>query len=431
MPKAAGKSGIGAKLAQYGINQSHAAHKNDEIKISAGGDLPAGIEGGIAQIVECKLSEYKTGKLEGEPFFMASAVVVEPAKYAGSRTNFGPEALCDTPQATGKKKTFDDHYSYVLNGLKNMGAKDAVEAMEDAENELPGICEAVKNSGIYIRFRTWAGDVTPEYPTPSVNHDWRGVAEGYTPEDTSSNAVNVAAPAATPAPKTVAGAPVKKTAVTKTATPAATPAVAPVKKAATKKAAPPKPNLDEMTLEEVAALANVQENTTEQKYLTDKALEVGIDKTTVENSKNWEAVVELINAANNPDTPSDDAPDYENLGLQADAGDAESVAALQELAAAAGIDPNDYGPWADLAAALAAAAPAGDAGPGETPAEEFAPIVGDIYMYAPINPTTKKPAPKPLEHEVLKVDQAKRTLTLKNLTDNKISNNVSFDALAG
>ena len=77
----------------------------------------------------------------------------------------------------------------------------------------------------------------------------------------------------------------------------------------------------------------------------------------------WEALGEFLDApaeegSEEPESgeaegAADDTPDYAALGAAADGDDEDAIAKLTELAEAAGLDINDFGPWADLAAALA------------------------------------------------------------------------------
>jgi len=198
------KSSLAAKLGEKG-RKAHEEHKDDPIKLSAGGDLPAGIEGGEARVALCKFDEYKSGPNQGEQYFMASAIVITPKEYAGLRTSIGPIPLCDTTTAGGKTTPFADHYATMLNELKKLrGSEDAIEF-----DELEGIAAELQEEQPGIRFRTWAfdsqvmdksngkfvvkqgsrtlgsykteGEANKKHPylgkESRVNHDWRGRCE--------------------------------------------------------------------------------------------------------------------------------------------------------------------------------------------------------------------------------------------------------------
>jgi len=418
------KSSIGAKLAKYGVKSVHAEHKDDEIIISAGGDLPAGIEDGIAEISTCYIGEYgPETKHPGEPFFRASAVVVSPEEFKNRTTTIqGP--LCDTPEKTGKKRTFEDHYSWMLNELKKMGAQESIEAMVDPESELEGVMAAIASSGIFIKFRTWSGPVATEGPykgkPPMVSHDWRGTIE-YTPSESDDDGVTVAEDDEKPA---VAA---KKTVASKTAPATA----APAKKAV--KGAVKAPSYDDMELSEVVALAN-GDDTAAQKWLIEKAVEAGIDSDEAEAQETWDAVGELItSAATGESDDGSEGVDLEALGAAADeemnAGEeGENTTQIKELAAEAGLDPDSFSTYSELATALIEAGGEVEAVEEEA-AEAVEPAVGEVHLYKWFDVKTKKRATKAIECEVMAVDKKKQTVKLKNLTNKQLADGIPFSAL--
>lgn len=174
MPRQSRKSSLMSKIEKKG-RAAHAAHRSDEATYSGGADLPAGIEGGIAQLVECKFGTFERGNNQGEPYFLAAGIVKHPQELGGIpleglRTQIGPEPLCDTPEALGKRKTFDDHYAWVLNQLRILGVETAEMEFDDLEETV----EALKEDQPHFRFRTWQGQATEQFPNPRVQHDWRG-----------------------------------------------------------------------------------------------------------------------------------------------------------------------------------------------------------------------------------------------------------------
>ena len=117
-----GKSSILAKLGNQ-LNKAIAAHKDDELELSQFGELPAGIENGIAQLVECKFDVYKKGDMKDQPFFYAAGVVKRPETVGdipikGLRTSI-MEPVCDTP---GKaRQTVDEHIKKIMNDMRKLG----------------------------------------------------------------------------------------------------------------------------------------------------------------------------------------------------------------------------------------------------------------------------------------------------------------------
>lgn len=175
-------SGILQKLGVAG-QKAFNAHKADETKFGSGGDLPGGIEGGVAQLTMCKFGEYGKGDQKGELYFMASATVVAPVTHEnlhieGLRTQIGPEPICATP--TKSRQSIEDHMAWILNELRKLGVPTS--ELDDVNN-LEVVAATLQEEKPYLRFRTWKGEPTKEYPNPRVNHEWRGVIEDYEPEN--------------------------------------------------------------------------------------------------------------------------------------------------------------------------------------------------------------------------------------------------------
>lgn len=407
MPQQKVKSSL---LAKYGaaLQKAHSAHRYDETEYSQFGDLPAGIEGGIAQLVECKFDTYKKGDLIGHYFFYAAGVVVEPKEHAdipiaGLRTSL-TEPMCDTPSRG--RKTVEEHYQWVLNELRKLGVDTAGMELDDLEATVT----ALKETAPYFRFRTWKGakQTTGPYKDqePRTQHSWGGACE-YTPADDGGTGVDdqsdtevqeepeQAAPKRTAGPKAGPGAAKGNgKAATKApnrlpASPPARPAPAPVGKAA----------------------------------------------------KNGPAKGPLARkpAPKEEEPAFDEFGDLDSQAERADAGDDEAQGTLTDLALAAGLtneDVDNAKSWAALAAMIVEAGEAGaddeissQEGQEEAPAE-WAPEKEEVYRYAPVNPKTRK-AGKPVECEVMSVDAASRTASLKNLDDGKtLYKGVKWDQLS-
>src|SRR5574343_207411 len=175
------RSGLAAKLGDE-ARRRWDEKRAEAAAYGAGGDLPAGIEGGVAQLVECKFSQYEKGDNEGEYFFYAAGVVLEPAEFggmrlAGLRTSI-MEPMCDTP--TRKRATVADHLEWVQNELKKLGVDG--DALPDSDSlDLEALAQAVKDAKPFFRFRTWKGQAQTTGPyagqEPRVQHEWRGICE--------------------------------------------------------------------------------------------------------------------------------------------------------------------------------------------------------------------------------------------------------------
>lgn len=370
MAKQTGQSALLAKLGERG-RKAHEQHKSDETTYSNMGELPGGIEGGIARLVDCKFDTYKKGNNVGEFYFYAAAVVVSPQDFngqrvAGLRTTI-MEPLHDTP--TRKRATLADHIEWVYNELRKLGVDTSSISFEDLET----VAAALKKSGPYIGFRTWKGDKQEivarggkywvgdkSYPTeaaakaanpfagkePRVNHDWLGLRD-YSDDGDAADAVddssgddesNGHAPAATSAP----------------------PKRSPPKKAE------PEPE------------------------------------------------------------PNDDGPDLDALVADADGGDEEAQVKLAEVAKAAGIAEHDVESaesWAALAEMIRTISDGGvdrgEQSADEPQAADWEPMKEEVYLFRPLDPKTKRPAKKAIECEVIAVDKRGRTVGLKSLDDPK------------
>lgn len=176
MAKRRRAGGLVGKLGTAG-KKGVAAHKSDETTFDTGASLPAGIEGGIAQLTECKFDIFKTGEFEGEYYFLAAGIVKQPLEHngvpiEGLRTQIGPEAMCDTPKRE-RRPDVDSHIDWVLNELRKLGVDTGeldIDSLEDA-------AAALKEEQPHFRFRTWKGQPTEQYPNPRVNDVWSGICD--------------------------------------------------------------------------------------------------------------------------------------------------------------------------------------------------------------------------------------------------------------
>lgn len=203
MAKVTQKSSLAAKLGSR-VTAAVATHKDDETVIKGGGNLPEGIEGGIAQVVECKFDTHKDGDHKGEIYFYMGAVVVEP-KYIGHRKIEGQrtsvtEPVYDTPDRT--RKTVEDHIAHIMNEMRKAGADTASMDPSD-EGALESLAASIKEAGPFITFRTWKGKKATTGPyankEPMVQEQWQGLAE-YDGEAAAEAAAEDAVQDRTPAP---------------------------------------------------------------------------------------------------------------------------------------------------------------------------------------------------------------------------------------
>lgn len=176
MPPKVSTSEVMAKLGDVG-RQAFEAHKTDETEFSTFGELPPGIEGGVAQLTDCEFGIYKKGDFIGKPYFRASAIVVHPKEFNGEpilnkRTQIGPEPICDTPNKT--RKTLKDHMAWVLNEIRKMGLDTSRLGFDDLAAGITALLKARP----YIKFRTWKPPKQTEGPNAGqesqTKHFWNG-----------------------------------------------------------------------------------------------------------------------------------------------------------------------------------------------------------------------------------------------------------------
>ncbi len=158
---------------------AYSGHANDETQFQAG-EMPPGINRGIARITKCEFGVFKTGVNQGQTYFIAVATGVEPEEAKGNITTLGPEPLCDTTSRAGNLTSHDEHVGTMLNYLRQLGADTAdVASHEDAE----GLVQAINDTAPYIIFSTRAKAATSDFPNPTgCWHNWFGIAEGYEQE---------------------------------------------------------------------------------------------------------------------------------------------------------------------------------------------------------------------------------------------------------
>ena len=154
--------------------------------------LPAGINNGIAQLLNIGFSQYKKGIYQGHVYFLASAVVLEPESVRGItvrglHTQIGTGLLHDTSlgyNVLDKRKTFKDRYALMLNELEKLGI-DANDFKSDnianysnmvLSNWSDKTTKLLIQEKIYFRFRTCVKQST-------VYHSWLGVIKGYIPKE--------------------------------------------------------------------------------------------------------------------------------------------------------------------------------------------------------------------------------------------------------
>lgn len=366
MPAQPGKpSALIAKLGQKLVT-AHEKHKGDETKISMIGELPGGITGGVAQLIEVKFGvkdkDGEDGAKKGDYYFYAAGAVVEPKVFKdkegnvhrieGLRTSI-TEALYDTPKKAGQnaRKTFDDHYAWVLNELRKLG----VETKDIQPADLEPVAAELKKQQPYFKFSTWKPPKATEGPYKDKEsmtfHNWAGVCQ----YDADASQVAAVADASGQADGGYT---------------------------------------DQGDMDSLATLADSGDENA-QVALTEMATGIGCTEDQIKNGKDWKEVVTWI-----------------KVGKPPGASPSPPVAATTE-ASSAPDQPDDSQVTADVAAD-----------------DEWKPQITDVYGYRPYDPKTKKQVDKKTEVEVTAVDEAKKTVTLQDINKPKVTyKNVKWETL--
>ncbi len=168
-------------------------------------NLPGGISGGVARLVEMKFGIYKEGQYKGKEFFYAAGVVQEPltalevvktweqgdnpkgkgvvkilasreVKVFGARTSI-MVPLCQLKEnSRGEVSTVQDQVNRMMGYVRGVGGKNTEDICEDVESkdDLLPIFEQLKEAGPFFNFSTRSTDPTKEYPNPRVFEEWHG-----------------------------------------------------------------------------------------------------------------------------------------------------------------------------------------------------------------------------------------------------------------
>jgi len=285
-------------------------HKADETKVPGGGSLPAGIDNGIAQLVECKFDTYKKGDMEGKVFFYAAGVVKSPKSIKdedgnvfvveGKRTSIR-EPLCETEKRT--RKTVSEHMAWILNQLRLLG----VETKGLKFSQIQAAAKALVKAGPHFSFRTWKGEKQTTGPyagqEPRVQETWEGACDFD--EDESGSSVEVDEE---PTADDLVGDSEEVDSVEETG--------------------------EEVDWKEIAEKADSDDEEAATK-LSSFALSKGINEDDINNAPSWVAVFEMlgISAAEEADA---DTQTWAETGASLDEAGAETDEAMEAAAAEAG-----------------------------------------------------------------------------------------------
>lgn len=319
-----GKSGLMAKFGAR-LDKAVKAHAGDEVKTRGGGDPPPGIRNGIAKLVEVKIDQYKTGDNKGEYYFRAAGVIVSPDSVEvggekvpckGLQTSIMIGILDRKDKSGQVTRSLEDAVDEVMNEMRKMG----VDTNGMDGGSLEAMCDALKESGPYFRFRTSSKkDRNDPNKTDGVWQNWDGSKglEEYSPDADAGGVEDETNESADAGGLAETADTTEEVAEEPEPEPESAPAAGPVKakptagkpgaKPAVKAKTPPK----EKTIEEWAEEADAGDEAA-QTELTNRAYEAGLSDEDISSADNWADIVTKIQGgdeeAETDAEPTEDAP---------------------------------------------------------------------------------------------------------------------------
>jgi hypothetical protein len=381
------------------------AHAKDETKFGMI-ELPAGIENGVAQLVDCRIMRIREDAKRGagELMFFAAGIVRAPALHKGTpitglRTQIS-EHLYDDDKRTNRQ-TVEDQTGWVMNELAKLGLDRANQIKLGLEKS----CQFLMAKKPHFRFRTWkpsksviAQDAAGKWRVYDIDEDGRQTLQRDSGEWKTKEQAEKAVPWANGKEKTTVhmwGGAVDYT----------PPKVSKVQDTSGPETATPSTNGTAVAHEEPAALpaADAEEIDGADQHEADQA-------------------------------PPDDGSkfsefeDLDSLAEQADSKDKKvntpAREKLQEMADKVGVPAESFeaaNSWREVADLIQAAQEESGGGAAETPepeepVEEFVPAKGLVVMYTPPGKDKKtKEAFEERECKVVIVNAAKKVVHLKDL----------------
>jgi hypothetical protein len=181
MPAKTVQSSLAKELGEK-ARAAHEAHKNDEVRYGIV-NLPSGITGGVAQLVNAKWDKYKSGKNKDQPYVLLRGIAKTPVEHANVLVQgqgvMQMIPLCDTPdrKLNGEPGTLEAWYSELLNEFRKLGVDTAATEF----NDIDGILQMLEKDKPHFRFSTrgWTPPKTAQNQNPSemVFTQFDGVCE--------------------------------------------------------------------------------------------------------------------------------------------------------------------------------------------------------------------------------------------------------------
>lgn len=395
------QASILAKLGDR-LKRATTAYKNAPTVLSSGGELPGGISG-VAQLSACKIAVKTEGDDAGKFYFYAAGIVQEPELFTdargnqhrvkGKRTSI-QTALYDTPAARGKRKTFEDHYAWMFNEWRKLGVNTANFPDQMTDGYLESVCAALVKAKPYFAFETREMPQDEQDKkagrSPMVIHFWNGLVPDYeTPPNMEAAMAGVVGGAASA-----------------NGTAFAEPSLTVSPDQGEESGSADEINPDDLDRSDIGSLlerangSDADDAIAAQTQLIEMAVAAGHDEAEVKKRDTWEEVVAMISSPPGDETSAEEG-EGEGGGEESAEGEGEEEVAPP---------PPPPPPPAP-----------------KTPE----PVKGKTAKYRPLDPKDKtKRVKKAIECEIVSVDKATKTVTLKSLVDGKtLYKGVKWDIL--
>lgn len=413
--------------------QAKAIHdqvKNRKVE-TKGGSLPAGIRNGIAQVVRVSIKETQTGRNKGKPIFILTGTAKEPIEHNGVRVFGKPvivtENLFDTssPNSQAKRQTREDHYWFMLETIASLLGMSSVANIR--VEQVDSLFAKVNEKKPHFEFQTFSGEKQVTAEQNGQVFVMRGKVRQGGPFKTKEDALKQF-PYADKEPMVntmfLGGMPNYKPTVTNPLMKDTSEQVAVASSANGAIRQEESPATD-MTggegfpgefgdLESLAQRADAKPVTKEVKQarreLEQHALNAGVSQEEIDNADDWASVVTMImesGSTNGVETETTEGTEDSGHGGQ---GSEEGIAETTSEEDTS--ESQEEGQEEEVEEA------------------EWFPTVGKMCLYVPIDPTTRKPAKKPVECEVRKVNEDRQVADLFDVARKKVYTSCPFSRIS-
>lgn len=149
--------------------------KHEEVQLpTGGGNLPAGIENGVARLLSLELQPPRKEDTDSLPWISIRGMVETPPEHDGVPVR-GMQDFFNLPG--GRPKSEDEVVDRILGVLNTFGYD--MDDCDWSEVEDNSVFQSIVESKVYFRFRTWQGQPTNDRPDPRVNRIFLAAAPGY------------------------------------------------------------------------------------------------------------------------------------------------------------------------------------------------------------------------------------------------------------